>query len=185
MQFSSKVLLALLPFITTSLAQDDKDGAAGAPVAPAVSSYLAHLSEKPQYSSIAAVVSTAVSGAKGQSRILNGDLAKVTTRSWYDGLPSDVKVYASSVASEKNKLATASDAAAGSAAPATTAAATSKSGGIPPNPTPSGATSPPKAASSAAAASQSATKNGAAEIQARGLMGMGAGVAGVLGALVL
>jgi hypothetical protein len=180
MQLTSKVLLALLPFIATSLAQDDKDSSTSA-VAPAVSSYLAHLTEKPQYSSVAAIVSTAVTGSKGQSRILNGDLAKVTTRSWYDALPSDVKAYASSVASEKDKLATASGSAGASGA-----ASPSKSGGTTPSgatATGSSATTAPKGSSSAAAASQSSTKNGAADIQARGLMGMG--VAGVLGALVL
>jgi hypothetical protein len=181
----TKVFLALLPFfITTSLAQDgDKDSATTASLAPQVSSYLAHLTEKPQYSSIAAIVSTAVSGTKGQSRLLNGDLSKVTTRSWYDPLPSDVKIYASSVESERNKLATASGGSIAIPAPSSSATPAPKSAGSAPSVAPSAsAPSPPKASTSPAAASQSATKNGAAEIQARGLLGV---VAGIMGALVL
>jgi len=69
-----KILLALLPFIATSLAQEgDKDSTPTSALDPQVSSYLAHLTEKPQYSSVAAIVSTAVSGSKGQSRGRNGD----------------------------------------------------------------------------------------------------------------
>jgi hypothetical protein len=185
---SSKIVLALVPFITTTLAQDgDKDSgpASASPLEPQVSSYLAHLTEKPQYSSVAAIVSTAVSGSRGQSRVLNGDLAKVTTRAWYDGLPSDVKSYASSVQNERNKLATASVSVTVTGAASSAAPAPKSAGGAAPSSAPASASSAPKGSSSAAAASQSATKNGAADTQARGLMGMGAGVAGVIGALVL
>jgi len=183
-----KILLALLPFITTSLARDgdeDSTPAATSALGPQVSSYLAHLTEKPQYSSVAAVVSTAVSGSKGQSRVLNGDLAKVTTRSWYDGLPSDVKSYASSVQNERNKLATSSVAITVPGQVSSATAAPKSGGGAAPSSGSASASSAPKGSASAAEASQSATKNGAADIQVRGLMGMGAGVAGVIGALVL
>jgi len=179
-----KILLALLPFITTSLAQDgDKDSTSA--LAPQVSSYLAHLTEKPQYSSVAAVVSTAVSGSKGQSRVLNGDLAKVTTRAWYDGLPSEVKSYASSVQNERAKLETGSVATTGSGPAGSPTAAPKSAGGAAPSSAPTSASSAPKGSASAPAASQSAAKNGAADIQVRGLMGMGTGIVGVIGALVL
>jgi len=176
---SPKILLALLPFIIGSLAQDgDKDGPA-APLDPKVSSYLAHLTVDPKYSSVAAVVSTAVSGTRAQSRILNGDLSKVTTRTWYSALPSDVRSFASSVDSERRKLEKGSNTATVSGA-----ATTSAPGSAAPTATPSAPKSSAPPSSTAAPAPATPAKN-AADTGIKKAMGMGLGVAGVLGVMVL
>jgi hypothetical protein len=181
--FSPTIVLLLLPFITGSLAQDgDKDSGA-APIDPKVSSYLAHLSADPKYSSVAAVVSTAVSGTRAQSRILNGELSKLTTRTWYSTLPSDIQAYASSVDSEKAKLGAASATATGSGPAATGTAARSSDKGAASSASSKASAPAPTSAAASPAASASPAKNGGERVQ-RG-MGMGLAAAGVLGMMAL
>jgi hypothetical protein len=173
----SNIFSVVLVLIASSHAQDgDKDSSpsAAAPLDPKVSSYLAHLTVDPKYSSIAAAVSTAVSGTRAQSRLLNGELAKITTRTWYSTLPSDIKSFASSVDSERMKLNTGSVAA---TAPATTTAPDK-------NATPSAAKNSASSAPPATAASASPTKNEGEPVIRKG-MGMGLGVAGLFGVMAL
>jgi len=88
----------------------------------ALSTYITHLTAQPEFTSIASVLQTAlpasvVSELKTKSGPLNGVLPTGTdalqTASWFQALPSDVKSYFSSAASQENRLAQASGNAAG------------------------------------------------------------------------
>ncbi|KAF2427718.1 hypothetical protein EJ08DRAFT_680856 [Tothia fuscella] len=187
MQFtlSPKILIALLPFLPSITAQggDDTTPAKTTPMGPKVSSYLAHIQSDSKYSSIAAVISTAAP-PKAQSRLLNGEISKLSTRSWYPSLPSDVQSWEASVYSEVQKIAAPSTA---SAAAATSAPAKSGVSSAASTSTSSSIVTAPKSAASpsatAASAAVTASKNSAVETGAAKLMGVGV-AAGVIGALV-
>jgi hypothetical protein len=185
MRFTSASALAILA-TTTSAQSVDFASLTGA-AASKVSSYMAHVTAEPEYASVASVASTAVH-TKWQQSFMSGDLSKVSTKSWYAGVPSDIKSFASSIQSEIMKIAT-GDA---SAATVTTSASGGSTGAASVSKTAvnaastSGSSASKSASSSASKASSSAatvSKNGAVETGVGRMMGVAA--AGALGALIL
>jgi hypothetical protein len=189
MKFTTQTLVAILA--TTATAQSVDFASLTGAAASRVSSYMAHVTAEPEYASVSSVAATAVK-TKWQQSFLSGDLSKVSTKSWYAGLPSDIRSFAASVQSEVLKIATSDGSAAtsGSATSAasasvsktavnaatTSAASASKSSSS----SSSASASASKASSSAAA---SATKNGAVETGVGKMMGVAA--VGAIGALML
>ena len=68
---------------------------------------MSHLTAQPQFTSVLSVISTAIPTSQVTSMMKNGIILSeyVTAQTWYPALPSDVRNYASSAASQIAKLA--------------------------------------------------------------------------------
>jgi len=190
MQFTTQTLVAILA--TTATAQSVDFASLTGAAASRVSSYMAHVTAEPEYASVSSVAATAVK-TKWQQSFLSGDLSKVSTKSWYAGLPSDIRSFAASVQSEVLKIATSDGSVATVTATATSGSAASASvSKTAVNAASTSASSASKSASSSASSSASkasssaaasATKNGAVETGVGKMMGVAA--VGAIGALML
>ncbi|TLD32115.1 hypothetical protein E2P81_ATG07605 [Venturia nashicola] len=198
MQFKTQALVAIL---ATTVAAHGAPSAVTGAAASKVNSYLAHVTAEAQYASFSSVASTAVK-SKWLDSFLKGDLHKIATKSWYSGLPADIKSFAESMQKDISKIATATGSGRFATATSTTATSaratrtvslmTSKSASSASqtavHAASSSASSVSKSTSSAASrassgAAATATKNDAMKTGVGRMMGVVA--AGALGALML
>jgi hypothetical protein len=190
MQFtiSPKILVALLSVAATSNAQSTTQAVDPAQ-ASKVASYLSKITTQTSYTSFAAAVSSAVP-THAQGSFLSGDLSKLSTKTWYSAVPSDVRGYAESIQSRvyKYEASDASHSASGAVKSASSAAGASVAtiSASVSSVLSSASSKAASAASSASSGGASATsKSGAAETGVSKMMGSGLLVAGAVGALML